>query len=264
MLYCNGILAELLFCVFTGLVRGLSVFSLLFLLVGCDDDKEEGSLIFGTSADYRPFEYYVDGEMVGFEIDLAKAVAKKLNMKPEFKDMAFSSVLIELQNGSIDVVVSSINPSEERRKNYDFTTVYHKSGIALIYRRSNNKMNISSDLAGMKIASQLGSVPEKWIRQNRPKVNIVSIDNVAQAVEFVKAGHVVGIVVDTTVAVSICADNKELKYAMMAEATDDEGGCAMAVKKGSPLKQQIDDVIQKMQDSGELQSIKGRWGIISE
>jgi polar amino acid transport system substrate-binding protein len=231
----------------------------LFLLGGCEDSKNENAIVFGTSADYRPFEYYENGEMVGFEIDLAKAIAEKLGKEAEFKDMSFQAVLTELQNGSVDVAMASMSPTKERRKNYDFTVTYHKSGVALVYKRGDSKPDVASDLSGVKMACQLGSVPERWLKQNKPAANVVAIDNVTQAVEFVKAGHVVGIVVDSTVAISLCADNQELEYVVMAELDDDDGSCAMAVKKDSPLRQQIDDAIQKLEGSGELQALKTKW-----
>ncbi|MDR2459103.1 MAG: ABC transporter substrate-binding protein [Holosporales bacterium] len=241
-------------------LRGLLV-AILFLLGGCDSGKNEGAITFGTSADYRPFEYYEDGEMVGFEIDLAKAIAEKLGKQAEFKDMSFQAILTELQNGSVDVAVASMSPTKERRKNYDFTVVYHKSGVSLVYKRGDSRPDIVSDLSGVKVACQLGSVPEKWMKENKPAANVVSIDHVTQGCEFLKAGHVVGIVVDSTAAISLCADNQAFEYVVMAELDDDDGGCAMAVKKGSQLKQQIDDAIQKLQDSGELQALKSKWNI---
>jgi polar amino acid transport system substrate-binding protein len=244
-------------------IRGLLVAALV-LLGGCEDSKNENAIVFGTSADYRPFEYYENGNLVGFEIDMAKAIAEKLGKEAEFRDMSFSAVLTELQNGSVDVAVASMSPTMERREKYDFTVAYHKSGVALVCKRGDSKPDVSSDLSGVKVACQLGSVPERWTKQNKPSASMVAVDNVTQAVEFVKAGHVVGIVVDSTVAISLCADNQELEYVVMAELDDDDGSCAMAIKKGSPLKQQIDDAIQKLNDSGELQALKTKWNFAGE
>jgi polar amino acid transport system substrate-binding protein len=248
-------------CFVIAVLRRLSI-AVLFLLGGCGDGKNGDAITFGTSADYRPFEYYEGGEIVGFEVDLAKAIAEKLGKQAEFRDMSFQAVLTELQNESIDVAMASMSPTKERRQNYDFTVVYHKSGVALVYKKG-NKPDASSNLSGVKVACQLGSVPEKWIKENRPTAKVVSIDHVTQGGEFLKAGHVVGIVVDSPAAISLCADNQEFEYVIIAELSDDDGGCAMAVKKDSPLKQQIDDAIQKLQDSGELQAIKAKWNMVS-
>ncbi|MDR0640185.1 MAG: ABC transporter substrate-binding protein [Holosporales bacterium] len=236
----------------------------LFLITGCEDKNKDESLIFGTSADYRPFEYYEDGAMVGFEIDLAKAIAEKLGKKAEIKDMSFSAVLTELQNGAIDVAVAALNPTEERRKSYDFTEVYHRSSIALVFRKDNKKLGPKSDLAELKIVAQLGSFPERWVKKNRPAASIESVDNVAQATEFIKAEHADAIVMDTTVAISICADNKEFTYVVLEVSNDDDTGCAMAIKKDSSLKQRIDDVIRGMETSGELNDLKKKWTVVSE
>jgi polar amino acid transport system substrate-binding protein len=233
------------------------------LFSGCEDSKKEDAIVFGTSADYPPFEHYEDGDITGFEIDLARAVANKLGKEANFKDMSFSSILTELQHGSVDVGVSALNPTEERRKNYDFTTSYYSAGLALVYQKSADKFDIA-ELSGVKIACQLGSVPEKWLKQNRPAADIISIDNVAQSVEFIKAGHAVGILVDNTVAFNLCTNNPELTYMIVADSIGEDGGCAMAIKKESPLKKQIDDVLQQLENSGELQALKVKWKLANE
>jgi polar amino acid transport system substrate-binding protein len=238
--------------------RGLLA-AILFLVCGCEDDKTDEAITFGTSADYPPFEYYVDGDVAGFEIDLAKAVAEKLGKKAKFKDMAFSSLLTELQTGSIDAAVSTLNATEERRKSYDFTDSYYSTGVALVYRKESPPSDMSV-LKDVKVACQLGSVPEKWLKANRPEANLVSIDNVTQAVEFIKAEHVEGALLDSIIAIEFCKTNPTLEYKVLDENSDD--GFAMAVKKGSNLRDSINTAVGELDASGELQALKKKWGLV--
>ncbi|MDR1364963.1 MAG: ABC transporter substrate-binding protein [Holosporales bacterium] len=243
-----------------GLLRAFLATALL-LVGGCENKKDENVIAFGTSADYPPFEYYENGEMTGFEIDLAKAVAKKLGKKAEIKDMSFSSLFAGLLDGSVDVVIASTNPTEERRKINDFTTPYYNTGLAFVHK-SGDKVD-TSEFTGVRVACQLGSVQEKWLKKNRPAAEAASIDNVAQSVELIKAGRVDGVIVDSAVAATLCSSNPDLTYVVVEEGASD-GDSAMAVKKGSELLNPLNAALKELEDGGELQALKERWKLTGE
>ncbi|MDR1391029.1 MAG: ABC transporter substrate-binding protein [Holosporales bacterium] len=242
------------------MLRSLFAATLLFVC-GCEDNKEQDIITFGVSADYPPFEYYENGKMVGFEIDLAESVASKLGKKYAFKDMAFPSLFADLQNGTVDVVVSAINPTDLRRQSYDFTRAYYTVGIALVQKKDASTYGISN----IKVACQVGSVPEQWMKKNNPEAEIVAVDNVNQAVELIKTGHVDAVSLDATVAKQICDKNSDLVFIVLVEPSENEDfGFAMATKKESLLKNQIDTVIQQLEESGELSTIKSKWNLDGE
>jgi polar amino acid transport system substrate-binding protein len=235
-----------------------------FMLCGCEERKDDTIIIFGTSADYPPFEFYKDGNLSGFDIDLANAVAKKLGKTAKFEDAQFSSIFAGLGSGTIDVGIASLNPTAERQKNYDFSIVYYRSVMALVHKRNDVKLN-TDDMANVKVACQLGSTQESWMRQNRRQANIMLIDNVVQAVELIKAGRVDGVLVDGAIASTLCSENSVLVFTVVADLSDsDEGGSAMVVKKGSSLKKQLDDAIRELDESGELLAIKKKWNLVCE
>ncbi|MDR2464120.1 MAG: ABC transporter substrate-binding protein [Holosporales bacterium] len=244
------------------LLRGFMVIALLFVC-SCDERPSEQRIVFGTSADYPPFEFYKNGEITGFEIDLANAIARELGKIVKFKDMSFPSMFSSLQNGTIDVAVASITPTDERRELYDFTEPYHVSAIVLVYKQ-NERLNIKN-LSGETIACQLGSTQERWVKEKLPQVKIISIDNVVRAAEFVKSGQVIGIVVDELVAVSLCNEHTELKYFVLAKPEDlsrNSCGTALAVKKGNAVMlNAMNTAIKKLTDNGEFLRIKEKWGI---
>jgi polar amino acid transport system substrate-binding protein len=225
---------------------------------GCEDRRDDTVIVFGTSADYRPLEFYEDGKLTGFEIELAKVIATKLGKEAKFEDMPFSSLLTGLENDTIDVVVSSLVPSEERRNVYDFTDLYCSSGIALIFKKGAAPSDLST-LKDVKIACQLGSIPEKWLKAHRPESKLVSIDNATQAPEFVKAGHVEGAVLDSIIAIEFCNTNPTLDYKVVDDHSDD--GFAMAAKKGSHWIASINTVIRELEANGELHALREKWGL---
>ncbi|MGO3364591.1 MAG: transporter substrate-binding domain-containing protein, partial [Leuconostoc falkenbergense] len=82
--------------------------------------KKKGTLVIGLSADYAPFEFHatVNGrdQIVGFEVDMAKQIAKDLGVKPVIKEMGFDGLIGALQTGKIDVIISGINATPEREQ----------------------------------------------------------------------------------------------------------------------------------------------------
>ena len=131
------------------------------LLAACDGKKDgtEKTLTIGVSADYAPFEYFKDGEIVGFDIDLMTEIAKRLNKDVKFKDMSFDAILGSLSTSRIDAAISSITPTDERRKSVDFSKEYIKSKRALVCKATSPIESVS-DLAGNIVGVQSGSIHE--------------------------------------------------------------------------------------------------------
>ena len=94
---------------------------------GTSDNKEAKVLKMGTSAEFPPFETVdpKNGEFVGFDIDLAKAITSELGYELEIKDMKFDGLIGALQAGTIDFIASGMSATEDRKKNVDFSTEYH-------------------------------------------------------------------------------------------------------------------------------------------
>ena len=89
--------------------------------------KDKGKLVMGTSADYPPYEWHLikDGkdEIIGFDIDIAQAIADELGVELEVKDMAFDGLIPALSTGKIDMIIAGMNATEERKQSVDFTDV---------------------------------------------------------------------------------------------------------------------------------------------
>src|SRR5215208_1276217 len=90
--------------------------------------KQAGVIKVGTSADYPPFESVdANGNKVGFDIDLMTEIAKRLDVKLEWVDMPFDSLIAAVQEGKIDASISAFNYSEERDQTIDFSDAYYTS-----------------------------------------------------------------------------------------------------------------------------------------
>lgn len=228
---------------------------LCFLLAGCGSDKSDDVIHFVTSADYPPFEYKIKGELVGFEIELAKMIANELGKKASFQDMQFSSVLLSVQSGMADAAISTITITEEREKTFDFSTSYHKDSLAMIFLKGNPILD-RSQLKGKKIACQLGTTMDLWLKKHSKDSIVLRTDNSPQAIETLKAGHADGTLTDYMQAVSFTAMDPQLNYSIIAQA---DTGYAIAFKKHSALTQSVNQALSSLQEQGEIGKLKEKY-----
>jgi polar amino acid transport system substrate-binding protein len=155
------------------------------------------------------------------------------------------------------MVASTVTVTEERKKNYSFSIPYFREELHVLYAGS-QPPNLKVASQGPRVACQLGSTMELWLRQNAPACTIIVLDSNVQAVEALKAGQVSAVVVDCCQARSFCERNRQLKSAFLASSNE---GYAVAFKKNSPLVKDVDKVLQKLEADGTLSHLKKHWGL---
>lgn len=231
------------------------VLSFCILLIGCSESTNHQVLRFATSAEYPPFEYNDHGEIKGFDIDLAKLIAKELGKEAVFDDMKFSTVLSALNAGQDDLAISTITITPQREKNFDFSTPYYFEGMAAVYP-AHQPVTEAAQLKGKKTAVQLGSVMEIWLREHYPDVQMTAFDSNTQAIEALLAGHVNVVLMDAAQGNVFSKKHSGLSYSVIAKA---ENGYALAFKKGSPLKASVDHALEKLKENGEIERLEKIW-----
>ena len=105
--------------------------------------KANGKLVVGTAPGYPPFEFVVDksgkSQVVGADIDLAKKIADEIGVKLEIKAMDFDALIMALQSSKVDMVITSMTPTEERKKSVDFSDVYFEGTNSILVNSNFNK-----------------------------------------------------------------------------------------------------------------------------
>ena len=246
----------------SGFTKVFSALALLSLLIGCKDDKKpeagkNAPLTVAVSADYPPFEYYKDGKIVGFDIDLMNAIGKELKRDVTFQDLPFESILGALQSKRVDLSISCLSATPERAKVIDFSVHYNTSKTVLI----TDDVSIKSmdDLKGKTVGVQLGSTNEICLKEWLPKVagmKIQSLSKVPDLIQNLKVKRIVGIVLGETEAYAVM---NEVKGLQMVEIPNTEFSSAIAFPKGSTLVASVNEVIQKMQKDGSLKVLQDKW-----
>ena len=225
----------------------LLIISLLFL-TGFSKTQEE--LVLATEAGFAPYEYYQDGNIVGADIDIAKEIAKELNMKLVIKDVAFDSIINEVKTGKSDLGIAGISYTPERAKEVDFSIDYMESRQVLIVK-NNSQIKSPQEITNESIAVQLGSVADSYLTEEYSNINIIREKKFLAAIQDLKDGKVDGVVMDEVPAKElITADLKILEEPLV---TDHYG---IIVSKGNKeLLAEINKVVTKLKETGKIDEL---------
>lgn len=265
------------FSTYVALIMVILLLSLT--LVGCGNSKEVGStvenikdlnkIVLGTCADYPPYEFHkqIDGkdEIVGFDIDIAKEIAKDLDVELEIKDMDFNGLLAALDTGKVDFVIAGMTPDEERKKNVDFSKVYYDPEQGLLIRSEDvEKYKSIEDLKGMKVGAQKGTVQEEVAKDVVEGSEVKALGKITNLVLELKNNKIDGIVLATPVAKAYEKANPDLILSPYIDFGK-EGGVAIAVKKGNTeLVEVINNTIDRLMEDGSLEKFIQEATILSE
>ncbi len=224
--------------------------------------KASGKLVVGTAPGYPPFEFTVNksgkSQVVGADIDLAKKIADEIGVELEIKAMDFDALIMALQSSKVDMVITSMTPTEERKKSVDFSDIYFEGTNSIIVN-SNFSKDISKedDLKNIVLGVQRGSVQEIYAKEVLKAPKIKSLTAIPDLIADMKNGNIDGIIASTVVA-KINAnqyDGLKLIDVNLSQANKEEA--AIAIKKGDnkSLLDIVNKTIKSLKDSGQYEEI---------
>ncbi|CAC7222308.1 TPA: ABC transporter permease subunit [Staphylococcus aureus] len=217
--------------------------------------KERGELRVGLSADYAPmeFEHTVNGktEYAGVDIDLAKKIAKDNNLKLKIVNMSFDSLLGALKTGKIDIIISGMTSTPERKKQVDFSDSYMMTkNIMLVKKDKVNEYKDIKDFNNKKVGAQKGTEQKKIAQTEIENASITSLSRLPDVILALKSGKVEGAVVEKPVAEAYLKQNPKLGISNV-KFNEEEKDTVIAVPKDSPkLLSQINKTIKEVKDKG--------------
>ncbi len=217
--------------------------------------KERGELRVGLSADYAPmeFEHTVNGktEYAGVDIDLAKKIAKDNNLKLKIVNMSFDSLLGALKTGKIDIIISGMTSTPERKKQVDFSDSYMMTkNIMLVKKDKVNEYKDIKDFNNKKVGAQKGTEQEKIAQTEIENASITSLSRLPDVILALKSGKVEGAVVEKPVAEAYLKQNPKLGISNV-KFNEEEKDTVIAVPKDSPkLLSQVNKTIKEVKDKG--------------
>lgn len=233
------------------LLGGLTLTATL-LLAGCG--KSDDVLVVGTNAAFPPFEY-VGGqsgdEIKGFDIDLAKQIAKDAGKTLKVENMKFDSLIVALNSGKIDFIASGMTITAERQANVNFSDPYYEATQVVLVNKDNDSIHTLEDIKDKHFAVQLGTTAD--IMSKKYTQNITAFNTGFEAIMELKNAKVDLVLFDSEPAANYLAKNPELKMIKLDFPAEFYG---FAVSKEQPeLLASINKTLANMKADGQYQTL---------
>ncbi|WP_298063383.1 amino acid ABC transporter substrate-binding protein [uncultured Campylobacter sp.] len=218
----------------------------------------EGTLKVATEGTFSPFSYYNDkNELVGYDVDVARAVAEKLGLKIEFLTAPWDAMLAAFDAGKADAVFNQVSITDERKKKYEYSVPYTVVYGAIIVHKDNNDIKSFEDLKGKKNAdsatSNWAQVAKKYGAQN------VTVDSFAKSMELLIARRVDTVVRDNTVFYDFLKQRPDAPIKIAAKLKDVDYSAAIVQKGNKELADQINKALNELKAEGKLKEISLKY-----
>ena len=222
--------------------------------------KDSGKLVMGTSADYPPYEWHLikDGkdEIIGFDIDIAQAIADELGVELEVKDMDFDGLIPALTTGKIDIIIAGMNATEERKQSVDFTDVYYtQTDIVVIRKEDADKFTSEDSLKTAALATQKATVQETYLLETFPDAEIQSVPKWNTAIMSLTTGKVDAVMMVDTVAKQFIAQNDDLMVANFDINSTPNAAAIAVAKNGGEFLETVNNIVNEMKESGKIEEL---------
>ena len=225
-----------------------------------DEIKEKGKIVLGVSPDYPPYEFTTtengQKKVVGADIYLAQEIAKKLGVEVEIQEMAFDSLIAAVNANKVDMVISGVNPTEERKKAVDFSDIYYTGKGIFVVNKDSAEIKSVADLKGKKVGVQKGSTYETYAKEQLKieDKDLQSLTDVPSLLQDLKNKKIDVVLIPDDVAKIAINKYNDIKISTFSAENDPEAtGMAIVFKKSKDgsnkaLLEQVNAVIKEIKE----------------
>lgn len=254
------------------ITRTMALVLILGLLTGCaskspqaaadsdllDEILQRGTLIVGTEGTYSPNSYHDEsGMLVGFDVEVAQAVAAKLGVEAQFVEAEWDSLFAGMDSGRIDVVINEVEYSEQRAQKYDFSQPYTYVHGALLVSADNGEIQSFDDLKGRRSAQNLTS---SWGQQAESYgAELVSVDTLAQCIDLLNTGRADATLNAETAFYDYLNQHPDAPVKIVALSDSTTSSLIPVRKDHAELLQAINEALDEMKSSGELAALSEKY-----
>lgn len=255
----------------------LSLFLLLFSLTGCESVTKRANtqdtwskiarkkqVVVGLDDSFVPMGFVrKNGQLTGYDIDLAREVFKLYGIKVSFQTIDWSMNATELRNGTIDLIWNGYSITPERRQKVAFSRPYLKNRQVLVVKKSSGIRNFAQ-MKGKEIGMQTGSTAEQWYEGSQKILkakNRILYDQIPNSFLDLNAGRIQGILLDEVYANYYLAHMTNQKdYRVIINDQVPADLFAVGMRKGDQtLRKKINAGLQKLQKNGKLEQLNEKW-----
>ncbi|AXX86567.1 amino acid ABC transporter, periplasmic amino acid-binding protein [Malaciobacter marinus] len=238
----------------------LLILSATFLLLfsGCSDSnnekKEENKILkVGMELAYPPFEMSdKDGNPTGVSVDFAKMIARSMNKELKIENIAWDGLIPSLKTGKVDMIISSMTITKERKKSINFSIPYAKTALAILANKQSGVKSIDDlDQMGKTVAVKKGSTGHIYAQKHLKNANVLVFDKENACVLEVVQGKADGFLYDQLTIYRNNIKHKDTTVALLKPFQKDFEYWGVALRKDdTKLKSQVDEFIKKAKDDG--------------
>lgn len=244
------------------LVLAVAMIASVAMLTGCGE-KKGGKLTMATNAYFAPYEYYDGSEIVGIDVEIAKAIADKLGMELEVVDIEFDSIITGVQTGKYDMGMAGMTVTDERKESVDFSDSY-ATGIQSVIVKEDSAIKTVDDIldekATYKIGVQLSTTGDIYVTDDLGDAaadRVVEYQTGNDAVSALSAGKVDAVVIDNEPAKAYVAATSGLKILDTEYVSEDYAICF--AKNNTELKDKVNGALKELIADGTVKNIIAKY-----
>ena len=224
-----------------------------------DQIKSDGVISFGTEGTYSPFSYHdpKTKKLTGYDVEVSRAVAKKLGVKAKFVETNFDSIFAGLTADRYDAVGNQVTITPERQKLYSFSEPYTVSTGVIIVKANNTSITSLADLKGKTTAQSATTTFAKLAKDAGAKVQ--AVEGFAQEIALVKQGRVDAVINDKLAALQYLATTGDTGVKISGTAGDKTEQAFALRKKDSAVAKAINKALDELRADGTLAKISAKY-----
>jgi polar amino acid transport system substrate-binding protein len=254
-------------------VLGFLILALGVMAAGCGGDKKNQNAVYkavvkdeltvGTEASFAPFEFYdkEPGKMIGFDVDLIRAIAKEIGYKEcTIKHMDFDDLIPSVNSDKVDLVIAGLSITEERQRFVLFSQPYYKSGLAFAVRKEITDIKAFEDLKDRTIAVQKDTTGAAYGQKLKDKGAILkAFETTEEAFVMLKNKKAEAVICDLPV-LQYFLKNGGSEYAKLVgkPLTSEDYGIVVS-KKNPNLAKAVDQALEALKKNGTYDKIYNQW-----
>ena len=219
---------------------------------------KEGKLTTCTHLSYQPFQFEKDGEVVGFDVDIVDAVAKKLGVEQEIVNVPFEPITTgaSFSQDQCDVAAAAMTITPEREEAIDFSDPYFPANQAIL-TAEDKTADDEAGLKGFKVAAQAGTTGLDYATENFKDAEVITYEDLPLSLEALKNGQADAVINDNGVLYDYAANNDGFTVGFDIDTGEHYG---IGMKKGNTeMKTAVDDTLAEIKDNGEYDKIYEKW-----
>ena len=223
------------------------------------DIQAKGEITIGVKFDVPPFGFKnpKTGDVEGFDVDLGKAVAAKLGVEPKFIEAISDNRIPFLQDGTADLILSTMTINEERVGQIEFSDPYYIAKGRILVKKDNSEITGVDTLGGKNVCTALGSTYEATLKKQAPDAKLKLVDSYSECMESLQNGSVDAISTDDVILTGMIIQDDSLKL-VGDELSQEPYGAGM--KKGNTeLQEFVNGVFQEFKDDGRYDKTYEKW-----